>query len=83
MVALEATVYLPFDVEFSTSKGRKQLSPGSGNEAGPSIRGPGPGQCAAGVHAGAGVGAGAGAGSRAGTVRTVGVLLFVFLKVKA
>ena len=63
MVGSEATVYLLLDIEFTISSGRKRPSPGTDHEGGPSIRGPRPEQCAAGVHAGAG----AGAGTRAGT----------------
>jgi hypothetical protein len=41
----EATAYLPLDVEFTLSLGRKRPSPGTGHEEGPSIGdlGPGPG----------------------------------------
>jgi hypothetical protein len=56
------------DVDFNISLGGKGPSPGTGHEEGPSIRGPGPGHCAAGVHATAGSGtfAGADAGASAG-----------------
>ncbi len=46
MVGSEATVYIPLDVEFIISLVMKEPSPSAGHEEGPSIKGPGLGQCA-------------------------------------